>query len=150
MLAAIYARYSTENQDAASPEGQERVCRAHAERLGHAVVNVYTDAGISGTTTNRPGLQRMLADAAGRKFKAVIVADISRLSRNLRDQLNITSQLTDLGVTVLDADTGADSDNEASELILAMKGMVSGEYVKAVRIATPSGLGTRSPGTWVV
>jgi site-specific DNA recombinase len=144
MKAAIYSRYSTENQDAASLEGQERVCRAHAERLGCVVVNVYSDAAISGTTTKRPGLQRLLADAHARKFKALIVSDLSRLSRDRVDSGVLVRQLADHGVRVLDVETQTDSDDDSSDTIHAVKGIVNAEFVKAIRLHTHRNLQTRA------
>jgi DNA invertase Pin-like site-specific DNA recombinase len=120
------------------------VCRAHADRLGHQVVEVYTDAGITGTTTNRPGLQRMLADAAARRFKALILSDLSRLSRDRVDLGVLVRQLADLGVRVIDVETQTDSDDDSSDTIHAVKAIVGAEYIKAVRVATHRQLQTRA------
>ncbi len=46
--AALYARYSSDLQSAASIEDQFRICREHAERAGWTVVDTYRDAAISG------------------------------------------------------------------------------------------------------
>ena len=59
----IYARYSTEKQDARSIEDQVRRCRAFAATHGHDVVAVYADEAISGAHLVRKGLTSMLADA---------------------------------------------------------------------------------------
>jgi DNA invertase Pin-like site-specific DNA recombinase len=45
MRAAIYLRVSTDGQTTAN---QERGLRLAAERIGHEIVAVYRDAGISG------------------------------------------------------------------------------------------------------
>ena len=61
MRAAIYLRVSTAEQ---STDNQERELRAAAERMGHEVVEVYRDHGISGSkgkdqaTTVRPAAPR--------------------------------------------------------------------------------------------
>ena len=65
MRAAIYARYSSDNQREASIEDQIRVCRDRIEREGWTLVEVHSDAAISGATTLRPGYQKMLEDARG-------------------------------------------------------------------------------------
>jgi site-specific DNA recombinase len=144
MKAAIYARYSTANQDATSLDGQERVCRAYADARGIEIVEVYTDAAVSGTTLARDGLKRLLADAAKKKFRAVIVPDLSRLSRDRIDSGVLVRQLDDLGVKVLDVETGTDSEDEAADVIHAVKGIVNAEYVKAIRIHTHRQLQTRA------
>ena len=53
--AAIYARYSSNNQRDASIEDQVRICRERIEREGWTSVEVYSDAALSGATTLRPG-----------------------------------------------------------------------------------------------
>ena len=45
MRAALYLRVSTTDQ---TTENQERELRAAADRLGHVIVEVYRDHGISG------------------------------------------------------------------------------------------------------
>ncbi len=144
MKAVIYARYSTENQDARSIEDQERRCRVFAVARGLQVVDVYSDAAVSGTTTARPNLQRLLVDARARKFKAVVVDDLSRLSRDRTDSAVLIRQLDDLGIQVVDAETGATSDDEASDVVFAVKGIVNAEYVKAIRRQTHRGLEGRA------
>ena len=46
MRAALYFRVSTLDQ---TTDNQERELRAAAERLGHEIVEVYSDNGISGS-----------------------------------------------------------------------------------------------------
>ena len=48
--AAIYARYSTDNQSTRSVADQLALCEAHAARLGAVVTERYADAAISGQT----------------------------------------------------------------------------------------------------
>ncbi len=45
---ALYARYSTDRQDARSIDDQLRRCRAHAASHGFRVIAEYKDAAISG------------------------------------------------------------------------------------------------------
>jgi DNA invertase Pin-like site-specific DNA recombinase len=60
MRAAIYARYSSDLQSAASIEDQTRLCRDYAVRAGWAVTQVFEDRAISGGSVIRPGYQRLL------------------------------------------------------------------------------------------
>ena len=50
LKAAIYARYSSDNQSEASIEDQVRNCRDHLEREGWSLSQIYSDAAISGAT----------------------------------------------------------------------------------------------------
>ena len=46
--AAIYDRYSSENQRAASIDDQIEICRRHIAGLGWDMGAVFTDAAVSG------------------------------------------------------------------------------------------------------
>lgn len=80
--AAQYIRMSTEHQQY-STRNQAHAIAAYAECRGFEVVLTYADEGKSGLTiANRPGLRQLLNDvAAGARFKAVLVYDISRWGR---------------------------------------------------------------------
>ena len=56
MRCALYARYSSYQQRAASIEDQFWVCREHAGREGWKIVRTYHDAAISGGVILRPGI----------------------------------------------------------------------------------------------
>ena len=72
--AALYVRVST---DAQTVENQTRELRQVARRRGWDVVQVYSDAGISGAKgrNGRPGLDSMLKDSSRRKFDIVMAWD---------------------------------------------------------------------------
>ena len=55
MRVAIYARYSTDLQRAASIEDQVRLCLERAAREGWKVVRQISDRGISGASLDSPG-----------------------------------------------------------------------------------------------
>ena len=55
MRAAIYARYSSDMQSEASIEDQIRLCRERIEADGGNVVEVYSDAAISGGQSQSSG-----------------------------------------------------------------------------------------------
>ena len=103
--AVSYVRMSTEGQDdLLSPEAQRRRIDSFADREGSIdMVGEYEDIGISGSTmSKRPGVQRMIRDATSPEhpFDMVIVYDISRLSRNTREFLNLVHMLSQYGVSV--------------------------------------------------
>ena len=78
MRAAIYARYSSNNQREASIEDQVRICRERIEREGWRVTEIYSDAALSGATTLRTGYQKLLEDARNGVFD-VVVAEALRM-----------------------------------------------------------------------
>jgi DNA invertase Pin-like site-specific DNA recombinase len=64
MKVALYARYSSDQQRAASIDDQLRLCREFAARQEWTVVADYTDPAVSGVTLMRAGIQSLLRDAA--------------------------------------------------------------------------------------
>ena len=46
---------------------------------------MYDDGGFSGATTERPALQRLLADVAAGQIDVVVVYKVDRLTRSLSD-----------------------------------------------------------------
>ena len=91
MRAAIYARYSSENQSEKSIDDQIRVCKNYAKEHDFTVddKHIYVDEALSGSLINRPGLQALEKSAEGKEFDAMIVDDLSRLSRSNHQMLTI-------------------------------------------------------------
>src|SRR5258706_13723419 len=93
LRAAIYARYSSELQRAASFEDQVHVCR---QRIGHEAwqhVGTYSDAAMSGASHLRPGYQRLLEDARQGRFDVVVAEALDRLSRDQEDVAGLYKHL---------------------------------------------------------
>lgn len=78
---ALYLRVSTAEQ---TTENQRLELVKLAELRGWQVTEVYEDAGISGAKgrDKRPELDRLLKDAAKRKFDRVLVWSVDRLGRS--------------------------------------------------------------------
>ena len=85
--------------DAQTVENQIRELRQVAKRRGWDVVEVYSDAGVSGAKgrNGRPGLDSMLKDASRRKFDVVMAWAIDRLGRSLSDLLDTIQHLEACG-----------------------------------------------------
>ena len=115
--AAIYARYSSDNQRDASIEDQLRLCREHAQREGWQVVESYTDHAVSGASLLRPGVQALLSDAQSGRFDVVLAESLDRLSRDQEDIAGVYKRMhfTDVRMVTL-------SEGEISELHIGLKG----------------------------
>jgi len=89
---AIYTRKSTEeglDQDFNSLHAQREAAEAYIKsqkQLGWTlVVNQYNDGGFSGSSLDRPALQKLLEDVEARRLDCVVVYKVDRLSRSLLD-----------------------------------------------------------------
>ncbi len=99
---ALYARVSTTQQD---PEVQLRELRALAAARGWTISREYVDAGMSGssTSTSRPELSRLLADAHKGCFAGILVWRLDRLGRSLRHLVTVVEDLLARGIEVISA-----------------------------------------------
>lgn len=129
---AIYARYSSDRQSPTSIADQDRKCRQFAEARGWVVLDdhIYTDEAISGTTSEREGLKRLLAAAEAKLFDIVLIDDTSRLSRRLADSINLTDRLAFAGVRIVFISQGIDSESEQAEVLMATHGIVDSLYIR--------------------
>ena len=101
MNAVIYARYSSQNQTEQSIEGQLRDNYAWAKKQNVTVIEEYIDRALTGTKDNRPAFQRMIADAANKRFRLVIVWKLDRFARNRYDSAVYKAKLKKCGVKVV-------------------------------------------------
>ena len=96
---AVYCRVSTDGiQQTTSFELQRKYYLKYVRKKPEwTLVAMYSDEGISATnTTHRIGLLQMLEDARAGKFDIIVVKNLSRLSRNLMDCMNIVKELRNL------------------------------------------------------
>jgi DNA invertase Pin-like site-specific DNA recombinase len=119
--AAIYVRVSTDGQ---TVENQTRELRQIAERRGWQVVEIYSDAGISGAKgrDKRPGLDGMLKDANKRRFDVVMAWAIDRLGRSLIDLLGTIQHLEACGVDLFLEQQAIDTTTPAGRLMFQVCG----------------------------
>src|SRR5690606_41803298 len=97
LRAALYARFSSENQRDSSIEDQLRQCRERAEREGWTVVETYSDRAISGSSMIRAGIQSLLADAQMGRFDIVLSEALDRISRDQEDVAAVVKLLRFVG-----------------------------------------------------
>ena len=100
MNAAIYARYSSDNQREASIDDQLRICRDYCKQKGLTVVCEYHDSALSGLTDNRPDFQRMIRDGERRVFDCLVLYSLDRFARNKYDSATYKARLKKAGVVL--------------------------------------------------
>jgi DNA invertase Pin-like site-specific DNA recombinase len=121
MRAAIYLRVSTTDQTTAN---QERELRAAAARMGHEVVAVFEDNGISGAKggNGRPGFDRLHKAAARREFEIIMAWSVDRLGRSLQDLVAFLEHIRACGIELFLHQQGLDTTTPSG---WAMFGMLS-------------------------
>ncbi len=114
---AIYARVSTSDQNC---EMQVRELREYSTRRGWEVSAEYIDTGWSGAKASRPELDRLMRDAALRRFDAVLVWKLDRFGRSVRNCLDGIESLRAHGVRFLAVSQSIDTDesNPTARLLL--------------------------------
>lgn len=81
--AIIYCRSATADQQSnAQLSRQQEDCLAYARAHNYEVIEVITEAGLSGLDQARQGLQKLMALCDENEIKAVVTSDIERLSRD--------------------------------------------------------------------
>ncbi|KEO53500.1 recombinase family protein, partial [Thioclava pacifica] len=135
MKAALYARYSSDNQRDASIEDQLRICRARAEREGWTIIDSYTDRAISGASLLRPGVQELISDALKGRFDVILAESLDRLSRDQEDIAGLYKRMRFAGVSIVTL-----SEGEVSELHIGLKGTMGALFLKDLADKTRRGL----------
>ena len=141
MRAAIYARYSSENQRPESIEDQISACRKLASERGYVVedVQIYSDMAASGARKDRPGLTTLLSQSGNETFEVVLVDDLSRLARDNFLMLSILAELRFQGVRVVSVADGLDSHDEEATIGIQVRGIFNELQLQDLRKKTLRG-----------
>lgn len=113
---AIYVRCSTADQNY---DYQVDKCQEWAKAHGLPNVQIYADK-ASGKDTNREAFQQLQADIFSGKVASVIVWKLDRLSRSLKDGINILSDWLEKNVRVVSVTQQHDLSGPTGQLIAAV------------------------------
>jgi site-specific DNA recombinase len=128
---AIYARVSTESQEARGSIGSQlEDLRRKMTELGHEVVHEYTDDGYSGARLDRPGLDALRDAAETGLFEQVWCLTPDRLARSYAYQILVTDELARHGVQVRYLDAPPLDDDAEATLLVQVQGVIA-EYERA-------------------
>jgi site-specific DNA recombinase len=122
---AIYTRVSTEHgleQDFNSLDAQYDAAQAYIRSQAHAgwalIRTRYADGGYSGGSTERPALQRLLADVRARKVDVIVVYKVDRLTRSLADFAKLVELFDGHGVSFVSVTQQFNTTNSMGRLTL--------------------------------
>ena len=135
MRAAIYARYSSDQQSAASIPDQVRICRRLCIEQGWDVVEVFADEAMSGATHLRPDFQRMQQLAMRGGFEVLVAEALDRMSRDQEHIAGLHKRLNYLGVQI-----HTKAEGRISEIHIGLGGTMSALFLRQLAEKTHRGL----------
>ncbi len=146
MKAIGYTRVSTQGQadNGISLEMQETKIRAYCEFNDLDLVEIITDAGLSGkNVTGRPGVQRLLDLIQGKKVEAVVVYKLDRLGRSTMDLLEISKLLDKKNVSLHSLTEKLDTSTPHGKFFFTLTGALAEMERGIVSERTKSALGQK-------
>jgi len=153
MRAAIYARYSSKQQNPASIQDQIRNCKEFAARNELEVLeeHIFTDRALSGVGGDRPGFLR-LKKAIGLKpkpFDVVLTDDSSRLSRRRSESARFQEECEFAGMRIVFVSQGIDTQHPQSKIQVAVHELVDDLHNDELAFKTRRGLTGRATDGFV-
>lgn len=129
-----YCRVSTAKQvkGGMSLEQQLDTIPAYCQQHGLRLLEVHQDAGLSGRTVQRPGLQAALEQVQQVKG-TLVVPSVSRFGRSVRDVAELTQRLNDAGVRVVFIRENIDTTTAHGRFMLHMLGALAELEVEQLR-----------------
>ena len=107
-----YGRVSTKDQNSARQrEALQNKC------------NVYFEDKLSGRNMDRPEFQKMIEQL--RPGDSVMVVSIDRLGRNLKELVELSSKLQDMGVNIAALNQGIDTSSKMGQLFYNFMALMS-------------------------
>ncbi len=133
--AALYCRLSRDDNldtESNSIQNQKKILAKAAKEKGYTDTIFFVDDGITGTTMNRPGFQKMLQAIEAGYIAAVFVKDLSRLGRNYIEVGRLTEEYFPLhDVRLVSVSDGLDSD-EGEDDFTPFKNIMNEYYAKDI------------------
>jgi len=120
----IYVRVSTKNQNY---ENQLIVLNELVEKRDWDLKDVYIDNGISGGKgrDKRVEFDRMCKDMVKGKFDRILVWDISRLGRSLKDLVEFLNEVNSVNCDLLIYQQSLDTNSVSGRMLFNMIGVFS-------------------------
>jgi site-specific DNA recombinase len=117
--AVIYARVSTEEQakEGFSINAQLTDMRRYADLYQMDIIDEYIDEGASGSKIEgRLEMKRLLKDASSKKYNVVLFYKIDRMSRNLKNALDIVDVFHKNNIEIITLKESIDTSTPAGKM----------------------------------
>lgn len=130
----IYCRLSRDDEragESVSIENQKELLSRHAREQGWTIIDYYVDDGVSGTTFDRPGFNRLVQDARDGKINIALCKDLSRLGRDYIEAGKYTDIVfPSLGCRFIALNDGVDTARKNDEMIVILKNVMNDLYAR--------------------
>ena len=142
LRAAVYARYSSENQRPESIEDQVAACRVAAGEMGLVILedHIYTDSAMSGAVAQRPALAALREAVPKGLFDVLLLDDLSRLARDNALMQILLNDLDYEGIRVVSVADHLDTADENAVLGVQIRGVFNELMLADLRKKTFRGL----------
>lgn len=114
----------------------QRYCLAR----GWEIVESIIDHGVSGSATNRPGLKKLMGLARSRKIDGVVVLNLSRLFRSLKNLISTLEDFAELKVCFVSIHEQFDFSTPSGKLLVGVIGALNEFTRELIRENTILGL----------
>ncbi len=154
-ITALYSRVSTNRQaeEGYSIEEQEESLVFQCKSRGITNYKLYTDAGFSGGSLNRPQMQCLIEDIKNGKIEKVMVKKLDRLSRSQKDTLYLLEDVFKAnGVTLISINDGLDTGvkNGLGDLLIGILSSFAQYERETIKDRTRTGMRKRvESGLWM-
>ena len=122
--AVIYTRVSTNDQ---SVSNQLKVLREIADKKGLNIVKEISDEGISGAKgrDEREGFDELIKGAIRKEFDIILVWDVSRLGRSLKDLVSFLEDVQSAKCDLYIHQSGIDTSTASGKMMFGMLSVFS-------------------------
>jgi DNA invertase Pin-like site-specific DNA recombinase len=137
-----YLRVSTEEQaqHGYGLDAQEHELRRAADFYGWELLELVRDEGLSGSTLERPGLQRALAMVAAGDADGLVVAKLDRLTRSVVDFGDLLEWFEDARAAFVALDVKVDTSTPGGRMVAQVLVVVAEWERRTIAARTKAGL----------
>lgn len=144
-FACMYLRLSREDGDSTesnSISNQRQIIKSYARDNNFKIVAEYVDDGFSGSNFDRPKFKKMIQDLEEKKFKTIIVKDLSRFGRDYIESGKYLQKIfPEKGIRFISVNDNYDSENadvSDTHLILPIRNFINDSYCRDISMKVKS------------
>lgn len=140
-----YIRISKEEEGSTSLATQRGAIESWCKMMGHELVDVYGDEGVSGgiAPLERPGTQKAIQHARKKGIDILLVSKLDRISRDLGDTLNLVDNVLKGRATLVSISESFDASTPSGRMFLQLLGTFAEFERNKIRERTRDALATR-------